>query len=77
MLYSDSKMPEYSAKSNEKGGSPMEQRPLFSAHDTVEILRLELEEAFDRGDPALARILSRQMDDIQLRHWAAALAPAS
>ena len=77
MLYSDSKMPEYSAKSTEKGGSPMEQRPLFSAHDPVELLRLELEEAFDRGDLALAHTLSRQMDDIQLRHWASALAPAS
>lgn len=55
----------------------MEQRPLFSAHDPVEILRLELEEAFDRGDLALAQTLSRQMDEIQLRHWAVALAPAS
>ena len=55
----------------------MEQRPLFSDQEAIVILRLELEEAFDRGDLALARTLSRQMDDIQLRHWAAALAPAS
>lgn len=55
----------------------MEQRPMFSGHDTVEILRLELEEAFERGDLALAQTLSRQMDDIQLCHWATVLAPAS
>ena len=55
----------------------MEQRPLFSAHDTVEILRLELEEAFDRDDLASAQVFSRQIDEIQLRHWDAVLAPAS
>ncbi len=55
----------------------MEQRALFSAHQTIEILRLRLEEAFTRGDLAAAQALSRQMDEIQLRHWAAVLAPAS
>ena len=55
----------------------MEQRPLLSDQEAIMILRLELEAAFDRGDLALAQSLSRQMDDIQLRHWAAVLAPAS
>ena len=51
----------------------MEQRPLFSAHQTINILRLQLEEAFTRGDLAAAQALSRQMDEIQLRHWGVAL----
>ncbi len=55
----------------------MEQHTLFSDHETIMILRLELEEAFDRGNFALVQSFSRQMDEIQLRHWAAALAPAS
>lgn len=55
----------------------MEQRFLLSDHDTIMILRLELEEAFARGNLAAARALSRQMDEIQLRHWTAVLAPAS
>ena len=77
MLYSDSKMPAYSAKTAKKEVPPMEQRALFSAHQTIEILRLRLEEAFTRGDLAAAQALSRQMDEIQLHHWAAVLAPAS
>lgn len=55
----------------------MEQRPLLSDHDVLVILRLQLEEAFARGDLASAQSFSRQIDDIQLNHWAAALAPAS
>ena len=55
----------------------MEQRPLFSDQEAIVLLRLELEDAFDRGDLALAQTLSRQIDEIQLRHWGVALVSAS
>ena len=55
----------------------MEQCPLFSDRESIVILRLHLEEAYEQDCIPVMQELSRQMDDIQLRHWAAVLAPAS
>ena len=51
----------------------MEDYSLLSERDALILLRLQLEEAFTRGDLAAAQALSRQMDEIQLRHWGVAL----
>lgn len=55
----------------------MEQFSTLCSCEMIKILRCRLEEAFDQGDYPAAQALSRQMDDIQLHHWAAVLAPAS
>ncbi len=55
----------------------MEDYSLLSDRDALVLLRLQLEEAFTWDNFALAQALSRRIDEIQLRHWAAVLAPAS
>ncbi|MBQ6255092.1 MAG: hypothetical protein IJJ60_00760 [Clostridia bacterium] len=55
----------------------MEDYSLLSERDALILLRLQLEEAFTWDNFALAQALSREIDEIQLRHWYVALAPAS
>ena len=55
----------------------MEQFSTLCPCEMIKILRCRLEEAFDQGDYPAAQALSRQMDDIQLRHWEAQIAQAS
>ena len=55
----------------------MEQRPTLSPCETIMILRCRLEEAYEQGSAPVLRELSRQIDDIQLRHWEKQTAQAS